>query len=94
MPVPTEIRHYVVWSRLPITHPGVVSAQIWDKIVQDGLWGFSGSTYKPKGSGDKSIDELIRQAGAEVRAYVEAKWPAEKYEVAWFVNPPVSKCLL
>ncbi|CAE6366995.1 hypothetical protein BN14_06091 [Rhizoctonia solani AG-1 IB] len=87
--VPPEIRHYVVWSRLPITHPRIVPAQIWDRIVQDGLWGFSGSTYKPKGSGDKSIDQLIRQAGAEVRTYVENKWPAEEYEVAWFVNPPV-----
>ncbi|KAG8681828.1 hypothetical protein FRC08_015371 [Ceratobasidium sp. 394] len=86
--VPPEIRHYVVWSRLPITHPGIVPAQIWDQIVQDGLWGFSGSSYKPKGSGVASIDELVRQAGSEVRAYVEAKWPAEEYEVAWFVNPP------
>ncbi|CAE6469676.1 unnamed protein product [Rhizoctonia solani] len=86
--VPSEIRHYVVWSRLPITHPGIVPAQIWDRIVQDGLWGFSGSTYKPKGSGDESIDQLVRQAGAEVRTYVENKWPAEGYEVAWFVNPP------
>ncbi|KAG9099076.1 hypothetical protein FRC06_005675 [Ceratobasidium sp. 370] len=86
--VPPEIRHYVVWSRLPITHPGIVPAQIWDRIVQDGLWGFSGSSYKPKGSGVASIDELVRQAGSEVRAYVEAKWPAEEYEVAWFVNPP------
>ncbi|CAE6409340.1 unnamed protein product [Rhizoctonia solani] len=86
--VPSEIRHYVVWSRLPITHPGIVPAQIWDRIVQDGLWGFSGSTYEPKGSGDESIDQLVRQAGAEVRTYVENKWPAEGYEVAWFVNPP------
>ncbi|KAG9125411.1 hypothetical protein FRC07_007710 [Ceratobasidium sp. 392] len=86
--VPPEIRHYVVWSRLPMTHPGIVPAQIWDQIVQDGLWGFSGSSYKPKGSGVASIDELVRQAGSEVRAYVEAKWPAEEYEVAWFVNPP------
>ncbi|QRV81890.1 Flavoprotein [Ceratobasidium sp. AG-Ba] len=86
--VPPEIRHYVVWSRLPITHPGIVPAQIWDQIVQDGLWGFSGSAYKPKGSGVESIDELVRQAGSEVRKYVEAKWPAEDYEVAWFVNPP------
>ncbi|KAG8716314.1 hypothetical protein FRC09_015879 [Ceratobasidium sp. 395] len=86
--VPPEIRHYIVWSRLPMTHPGIVPAQIWDQIVQDGLWGFSGSSYKPKGSGVASIDELVGQAGSEVRAYVEAKWPAEKYEVAWFVNPP------
>ncbi|CAE7208439.1 unnamed protein product [Rhizoctonia solani] len=86
--VPTEIRHYVVWSRLPITHPGIVPAQIWDRIVQDGLWGFSGSTYKPKGSGDKSTDQLVWQAGAEVRTYVENKWPAQEYDVAWFVNPP------
>ncbi|KAJ1302175.1 hypothetical protein OPQ81_001003 [Rhizoctonia solani] len=86
--VPSEIRHYVVWSRLPITHPGIVPAQIWDRIVQDGLWGFSGSTYKPKGSGDQLIDQLVRQAGTEVRTYVENKWPATDYEVAWFVNPP------
>ncbi|KAF8734765.1 Flavoprotein, partial [Rhizoctonia solani] len=86
--VPPEIRHYVVWSRLPITHPGIVPAQIWDRIVQDGLWGFSGSTYKPKGSGDESTDQLVRQAGAEVRTYVEDKWPAVEYEIAWFVNPP------
>ncbi|KAB5589471.1 hypothetical protein CTheo_7084 [Ceratobasidium theobromae] len=88
--VPPEIRHYVVWSRLPITHPGIVPAQIWDRIVQDGLWGFSGSDYKPKGSGDESIDQLIGQADKEVRTFVQAKWPANRYEVAWFVNPPVS----
>ncbi|EUC55428.1 phosphopantothenoylcysteine decarboxylase [Rhizoctonia solani AG-3 Rhs1AP] len=86
--VPSEIRHYVVWSRLPITHPGIVPTEIWERVVQDGLWGFSGSEYKPKGSGDKLIDQLVRQAGAEVRTYVENKWPAEEYEVAWFVNPP------
>ncbi|OWZ76258.1 cytoplasmic protein [Cryptococcus neoformans Bt85] len=42
--VPYGVRHYCVWSRVPIAHPDLVDYDPikWNKIEQEGLGGFTG----------------------------------------------------
>ncbi|WVN87413.1 uncharacterized protein L203_102592 [Cryptococcus depauperatus CBS 7841] len=44
--VPYGVRHFCVWSRVPIAHPKLVnySSEDWDKIEEQGLGGFTGVT--------------------------------------------------
>ncbi|KAG6833445.1 hypothetical protein H0H87_006811 [Tephrocybe sp. NHM501043] len=46
-PVPTEIEHTLIWTRLPIYHEDLVAQSIAARVKQDGLWGFTGSTSPP-----------------------------------------------
>ncbi|KAG8904455.1 hypothetical protein FRB99_001715 [Tulasnella sp. 403] len=93
--IPVNVKHFVVWTRVPIIHPAIVPTKIWARIERDGLWGFTGSdrVAEPKvipgeESGDDVL-ELVRRAHVEMHKYVLANWPEEEWETAWFVNPPV-----
>ncbi|KAG6903159.1 hypothetical protein C0995_004706 [Termitomyces sp. Mi166 len=46
-PVPPEIEHTLIWTRLPIYHESLVAKSISARVEQDGLWGFTGSTSPP-----------------------------------------------
>lgn len=94
--VPTSVKHFVFWTRVPIIHPAIVSPKIWKRIEKDGLWGFTGSDRiaeprKLPGEEDsEEILQLVRDAHKESHKFVLDKWPEDVWEVAWFVNPPVS----
>ncbi|WVQ80115.1 hypothetical protein IAT38_002216 [Cryptococcus sp. DSM 104549] len=47
--IPYGVRHYCVWSRIPIAHPELVGYDpaAWAKIEQEGLGGFTGITPLP-----------------------------------------------
>ncbi|TRM63839.1 hypothetical protein BD626DRAFT_492851 [Schizophyllum amplum] len=45
--VPPEIEHTLIWTRLPIFHPDLVSTRIKARVEKDGLWGFTGNTSPP-----------------------------------------------
>jgi len=40
----------------------------------------------PKGTPDE--DEMVRKVGREVDQFVRNRWAVERWETAWFVNPP------
>ena len=42
----------------------------------------------PQGSDEE--EELVRQAGSEIDAFIRRRWNEKEWETAWFVNPPVS----
>lgn len=44
--VPPEIEHALVWTRLPVIPPDLPSS-VAPRILQDGLWGFTGLTSPP-----------------------------------------------
>ncbi|KAG2133737.1 hypothetical protein DEU56DRAFT_810404 [Suillus clintonianus] len=46
-PVPIEIEHTLIWSRVPILHPDLIPAEIHARIQQDGLCGFTGNDEPP-----------------------------------------------
>ncbi|KAJ4482328.1 hypothetical protein J3R30DRAFT_2159166 [Lentinula aciculospora] len=43
----SEIEHSLVWTKIPIFHPQIISPAIAPRIEQDGLWGFTGNTSPP-----------------------------------------------
>ncbi|XP_006462535.1 hypothetical protein AGABI2DRAFT_193662 [Agaricus bisporus var. bisporus H97] len=45
--VPAEVEHTLIWTRIPIFHPSLISPLIKSRIDQDGLWGFTGNTSPP-----------------------------------------------
>ncbi|EKM79241.1 hypothetical protein AGABI1DRAFT_113826 [Agaricus bisporus var. burnettii JB137-S8] len=45
--VPAEVEHTLIWTRIPIFHPSLISPLIKSRIEQDGLWGFTGNTSPP-----------------------------------------------
>lgn len=47
IPVPPEIEHTLIWTRLPIFHPALVADSITTRVEQDGLWGFTGNSSPP-----------------------------------------------
>lgn len=69
--VPPEIEHTLIWTRLPITPPDLPSS-IAPRILQDGLWGFTGLSSPPPSPStlpeclpalsdwDVTIDKLVR----------------------------------
>ncbi|KDQ20862.1 hypothetical protein BOTBODRAFT_26884 [Botryobasidium botryosum FD-172 SS1] len=88
--VPHNITHYVVWSRLPLIHPGLVPEFLWPRLAQDGLWGFTGSDYVRRQLEGLSKDEMetIVKAGSDIALFVSREWNEAEYETAWFANPP------
>lgn len=46
-PVPPEVEHTLIWTKVPIYHPELVDAKIKARIDQDGLWGFTGNASPP-----------------------------------------------
>lgn len=44
--VPNEVEHSLVWTRLPILPPDLPPA-VAPRVLQDGLWGFTGSLAPP-----------------------------------------------
>ncbi|KAE8538175.1 hypothetical protein D1P53_005513 [Cryptococcus gattii VGV] len=58
--VPYGVRHYCVWSRIPIAHPDLVDYDPikWSKIEQEGLGGFTGVLpFLPKPLNGSNDDE-------------------------------------
>ncbi|KAL4073296.1 hypothetical protein V8B97DRAFT_2034528 [Scleroderma yunnanense] len=50
-------------------------------------WGITRENIRtPRGSNED--EEMIRNAGKEVDAFVKRRWQENKWETAWFVNPP------
>lgn len=93
-PAPLDVTHFVFWSRVPIIHPDIVPSKIWDRIEQDGLWGFSGSDHiaVPKTLDEKDDEDtarMVEQAHHECAEFVNKHWPTDEWETAWFINPPV-----
>jgi len=91
--VPSDVKHFVIWTRVPIIHPAIVPPKIWKRIENDGLWGFTGSdrAAEPKSLDDEDdveTLELVRRAHQEMHTFVETNWPQDGWETAWFVNPP------
>ena len=51
-------------------------------------WGVTADSIRiPRGS--EEDEEMVRNAGKEVSAFVKRRWKEGKWETAWFVNPPV-----
>jgi hypothetical protein len=46
-PVPTDVEHSIIWSRIPIIHPALVPDPVWGRVQHDGLKGFTGDTSPP-----------------------------------------------
>lgn len=94
--VPHFIQHYVVWTRRPLIHPGLVPPALWPRLQQDGLWGFNGSDYvrKPLQGLSEEETQIILNAGREIELFVLREWKEDDYETAWFANPPVSSYLV
>ncbi|KIK69713.1 hypothetical protein GYMLUDRAFT_236203 [Collybiopsis luxurians FD-317 M1] len=111
--VPPEVEHTLVWTKIPIFHPDIISPSVASRIEQDGLWGFTGDSSAPPSPSNllsclpalaewgttrekmiisqratKEEAALIRQAGRYVHEYVEKRWKEDRWETAWFVNPP------
>jgi hypothetical protein len=40
--------------------------------------------------GEEDEEDMVRRAGAEVDQFIRKRWDEERWETAWFVNPPVS----
>jgi len=40
----------------------------------------------PKGNEEEEL--MVKEAGAEVDAFVRKRWNEREWETAWFVNPP------
>ncbi|KAF8312470.1 hypothetical protein DL93DRAFT_1305357 [Clavulina sp. PMI_390] len=83
--VPEGVSHYVVWSRLPLTHVDLVPAVVWDRVGFDGLWDFTGSHTSVKYDGPLAGD--LKVAGRELDTFVKNMFPEGEWECAWFMNP-------
>ncbi len=120
--VPPEIEHALVLSRVPFIPPDLPSpleANISGLLLQDGLWGFTGTVSPPPSPSllpqtlpaladwGVTIDKLItsprgtdeeerrvKEYGKEVETFIKRRWIEREWETAWFLNPPVSTCLL
>jgi hypothetical protein len=72
VPVPADVEHVLIWTRLPIIDFSQVSPQIHARLYQDGLWGFTGCSSPPPSPSslpsclpsladwDVTLDKLIR----------------------------------
>jgi len=85
--VPRGVSHYVVWTRLSLVYPDLVPPEVWDRVNNDGLWGFVGSDMTPKYDGPDA--PLLKVAGREMDTFVRNIWPESDWESAWFMNPTV-----
>jgi hypothetical protein len=46
-PVPHDVEHALIWSKLPIQHDGLTHPSIAARLAQDGIWGFTGTNEPP-----------------------------------------------
>jgi hypothetical protein len=91
-PVPHDVEHWIIWSRVPIVSPSN------DRIDKLGLWGFNGTlperSQKPilpeRIPPTQHEAEVMEGACQEIDKCVRARWPESRWESAWFMNPPVS----
>jgi hypothetical protein len=90
--VPTHIKHYVIWSQLPVIHDDLIHESIRGRVAHDGLCGFTGQEH-PTAEKTDPDGELLKQGGLHVHTFVLDTWPESYWECAWFVNPPVSASL-
>jgi len=87
--VPPEIEHTLVWTRLPILPPDLPPS-IARRLLQDGLWGFTGSLEPPPSPDNLpdylpalaewgvTLDELVRSPpGTEEEEALVKKMGAE-----------------
>lgn len=82
-------------------HPALVHPSVASQINKDGLWGFtgvpprsSGAMYSDVAPGTSSTARShILAAAHHTHQFVLAHWPENDWEVAWFVNPPVCRCI-
>nr|GAT49301.1 predicted protein [Mycena chlorophos] len=51
-------------------------------------WGVTREKMIVSAKATPGEEELVKRAGAQVHAFVLAKWKPEEWETAWFVNPP------
>lgn len=52
-------------------------------------WGVTLDKLVRSASGSEVEETLVRNAGKEVREFVTRRWKENRWETAWFVNPPV-----
>ena len=52
-PVPSDVEHIVVWTKLPIIHPSLVDPRIKDVVNQIGLTGCTGLDGPPPSLADE-----------------------------------------
>lgn len=99
LPVPLDVEHYVIWSRVPAISSANIPVAIQPLVKEDGLWGFTGTeggdeAIHPPGIEPKVMTEsekvFFAEACHEFDKYVKQRWPEDAWECAWFVNPPVS----
>ncbi|KAK4702152.1 hypothetical protein P7C70_g4076, partial [Phenoliferia sp. Uapishka_3] len=83
--VPAEVEHWVVWTPLPILTPERCEGTTtpWPKVDDLGVTGFTGGDGSLVGFGSGE-----NGPGSEIEAFVKERWPEDKWETAWFVNPP------
>ncbi|WWD21785.1 hypothetical protein CI109_106273 [Kwoniella shandongensis] len=91
--IPHDVRHYCIWSRIPIVPPHLVHDDplAWAKIQHDGLGGFTGVN-------PAAVDEALKDEwtgvqyeakhGHEMAKMVRALWDERGWECLWFINPP------
>jgi len=51
-------------------------------------WGVTLDKLVVSPKGTEEEEELVRQAGSEIDAFVRRRWSEREWETAWFVNPP------
>lgn len=99
--MPAGVKHYCVWSRVPLVHPALVKydEKAYEKIMDEGLHGFVGVT-PVRGSYKDDVEaggpelkkwagvEHMSKGGQEIEKMVEALWDPRGWECLWFVNPP------
>ncbi|EPS97517.1 hypothetical protein FOMPIDRAFT_1128400 [Fomitopsis schrenkii] len=80
--VPSEVEHSLVWTRLPILPPDLPPA-VAPRVLQDGLWGFTGSLAPPP-----SPDTLPECLGAL------AEWGVTMDKLVRSPEPTPEECVL
>ncbi|KAG5634462.1 hypothetical protein H0H81_001871 [Sphagnurus paluster] len=51
-------------------------------------WGVTMEKLVRSEKGSEEEEEMVRRAGEEVHEFVRTRWNEERWETAWFVNPP------
>lgn len=78
MPVPLDVEHSLVWTKLPIYHPLLVADSIQSRIDQDGMWGFTGVDGPPEVPKDfASSLSIVSEWGITTDTMIKSAPPTE-----------------
>lgn len=86
--VSEHIESHGLWGFTGLTSPPPSPSSLPASLPALAEWGVPADYTVDRVQGTPEERALVKRAGAGVHDFVLSQWPEDRWETAWFVNPP------